>query len=400
MCQQIIAEVGMNSAIINITGMRAIFILLLIFCFTSSVKSQQIIHREDSYWGKSIVLSNENILPANYHLKQMSYSAIISSFKNETGKKYDSKNKQAIKLKAKIFSRMYAKFYGGYGFLTPGSYSVQSTNVISYYDKNGDQHNTTIQSQGRKGVGGGVRFGGGIGYVLNDFLNLGIDAEYLMGAKLTNSISSFSDTGFFSSSTSDRMDYKSITLSPHIIFKALAKPKYYIYNKLGILLTLPYTLNTSGNSISSWAYNWHPGIIDSSLKSSSNKNSTYEGKYKISMGIGFNVAFGVNFRIGNKLRAFGEIFGNFSALSPSSSQVITTTSQLDSVYRDNKLSLVPETEYSTTNTKYQKEGLTINHITEDLRAPGERTLTYSGQAKKFTVNMNVMGISAGIVYRF
>jgi len=379
--------------------MKGTAVFLSVIFFTNNVRSQETTLSSNIYRVKNIATADKSILSGNYYFTWKSNYPNPLLFNNKT-KKYDTKKREDGTSKAKIFSNFFVKLYGSYGFLTPGSYSVQSTNNITFYDKNGDQHDTTIQSQGTKGIGGGFRFGVGIGYVLNDFLNFGIDAEYLIGAKLTNSLSSLSDSGYFYSSARDEMNYKAITLSPHIIFKALAKPKYFIYNKLGILLTLPYTLKTSGNSLSSWTYNWQPGVVDSSFKSSSNKNSTYAGKYKISLGIGFNVAFGVNFRVGNNLRAFGEIFGNFSALSPSSSQVVTTTNQSDSIYRNNQLALVSNTTYSTGNTIYQKEGLTTNHLIKDIQVPGGRTLTYAAQDKKFTVNMNVMGTNAGIIYRF
>jgi hypothetical protein len=357
--------------------MKGIIFFLLVLFFLQDVRSQE------------VSLNN------NYSFKNL-----VATFKNENAENYYGRSKAEAAVKSTRLQRIYAKVYGSYGFITPGSYSVQSTNNFTYYDKNGDQHDTTIQSQGKKGVGGGVRAGLGIGYVLNDFVNLGIDAEYLVGAKLTNTLSSSSDTGHFNSSTNDRMKYNAITLSPHIIFKALAKPKYFIYNKLGILLTLPYALKTSGSSTGSWSYNWNPSVQDSTFKATSNRNSTYDGKYKISLGLGFNVGFGVNFRVSNHLRIFGELFGNFSALSPSSSELITTTHQANSVYNDNQLGETTENDYSVTNTKYEQEGLTISHLVKEEQVNGGRMLTYSGQEKKFTVNMNSMGIAVGIIGRF
>jgi hypothetical protein len=372
--------------------MRKLLFFLLIVLLNKELLSQETAVCNDGY-------SKKNILSENYSFGKSRYYN-SSPWNNNTPGKYNPQfSSQGIPEPA-IASKLYLKLYTGYGFLTPGSYSVQSVNNFTYYDKNGDQHDTTVQSQGSKGIGGGLRLGGGIGYVLNDFLNVGLDAEYLVGNQLSNSLTSSSDSAHFYSTTNDRMLYNAFTISPYIIFKALAKPEYFIYNKLGIVFTLPYTLHASGNSTNSWSYNWHPGISDSSFKSSSRGFSSYDGFYKTSLGIGFNVAFGINFRLSDKLRAFTELFGNFSPLSSSTSNFNTTTNQMDSLYQDNKLSVNNYNEYSTINTTYQDEGLTVSHLVKEADVPGGKSLTYEAQDKKFTINMNVIGINIGIIYRF
>lgn len=372
--------------------MRKLLFFLLIVLLNKELLSQKTAVCNNGYSDKKIFSENYSFSKSRYYNS--------SPWNNSTPGKYDPQFSSEKIPNPAIASKLYFKLSTGYGFLTPGSYSVQSVNHSTYYDKNGDQHDTTIQSQGGKGIGGGLRLGGGIGYVLNDFLNVGLDAEYLVGNQLSNSLTSSSDSAHFYSTTNDRMSYNAFTLSPYVIFKALAKPKYFIYNKLGIVFTLPFTLNASGNSSSSWSYNWPPGISDSSFKASSQKFSSYDGSYKTSLGIGFNVAFGINFRLTDKLRAFAELFGNFSPLSPSTSHFNTTTNQMDSLYKDNKLSANNYNEYSTINTTYQDEGLTVSHLVNEADVPGGKSLTYEAQDKKFTINMNVIGISVGIIYRF
>src|SRR4051812_41397907 len=63
-------------------------------------------------------------------------------------------------------SKFYIKAYGGYGLVNPGSYKLISTTYIS-----GQAAFNTSKS----GLGSGVRFGGGIGVIASDFLNLGVD---------------------------------------------------------------------------------------------------------------------------------------------------------------------------------------------------------------------------------
>jgi len=241
-----------------------------------------------------------------------------------------------------------------------------------------------------------------------------VDIEYQKGPKLTNSLNTDIDPDNYNFTT-DEMHYKALTLSPHVIFKALAKPKYFVYNKLGILVSFPYTLFTSGNSGYASGYAWPPGAADSAVASLTVENKSYEGKYKISTGIGFNVAFGINMRLNSNLRVFAELFGNFSALSPSSSEVSSVDDLKYSAFSGNY-------DYSTeppTFTNYVLSGYhQINHLSEHTAYhkggptgrvqdsfvwdPGDpNTYTvYHGTDKRFIVNMNAIGINCGITYRF
>src|ERR1700693_4621113 len=69
-------------------------------------------------------------------------------------------------------SNFYIKVFAGYGILTPGAYRLVSES-ISFTA--GAPTNITVT----KGLGSGLKYGGGLGFILNDFLNLGVDAEYI-----------------------------------------------------------------------------------------------------------------------------------------------------------------------------------------------------------------------------
>src|SRR5664279_1995655 len=68
-------------------------------------------------------------------------------------------------------SKFYVKLYAGYGLLTPGSFRFTSQSLTTF----------EVSSTG---MGSGLHFGGGFGIILNDFINLGIDADYLKGKTL------------------------------------------------------------------------------------------------------------------------------------------------------------------------------------------------------------------------
>jgi hypothetical protein len=370
--------------------------LVLIFFFALNLANGDIIAQVKFFSAGQFNFENEKQTASNaIFLKQPS--------KNEF-------TKSALPLSAFV-SKFYFKAWGGYGFLSPGSYRVQSSNAYVIIDQNNVPHDTTIQTESNKGIGIGFRAGGGIGYVVNDFLNIGIDFEFQRGKKLSNSFNHYTNDYNFDS-TYDDMFYKALTLSPHVIFKALSRPGYFIYNKLGILLTLPYTLYTSGNSAYPNSQNWPPVTMMDTLNSYLFVyDNSYTGKYKISFGVGFNAALGVNARLTDNLRLFAEIFGNFSALSPSSSQLINLQRTVEYGFRpDYNTNPVTYDSYTfpsalkkIVNTSYIKNGATGSVDVNDNSDPNDPNIlvsTYKAIDKKFTVNMNSMGISFGIYYRF
>jgi hypothetical protein len=339
----------------------------------------------------------------------------------------ENERTQPKKTRSQSVSRFTIKVYSGNGFLTPGSYRIQSNNNVSYglSDPNGviQFRDTTIKTQSKKGIGGGFRFGGGIGFALNDFLSIGVDAEYQKGDRVSNSLATSVDAYHYASSD-DEMSYHAITLTPHVIFKALAKPKYFIYNRLGILFTLPFNLNTSGHSITTRSTSWPPVTASDSVSGYwLIENKSYNQTYKIALGIGFNVAFGINFRLNNKWRMFGEVAGNFSGLSPSSAHYYSATKTKSTSYVAEYDYTVPppypflgysvggykNIDYVTTNTTYIKGGGTSNTeiyspntglLGPDSEGYNQWGFEYAVKDKKFPVNMNAISINFGIIYRF
>jgi hypothetical protein len=259
-------------------------------------------------------------------------------------------------------STFYVKVYGGYGLLQPGSYKLVST------DNNAQGNVTGNTSLSKQGLGGGVRFGGGVGVIASDFLNIGADVEYLSGSKL-NSQSNFSSATGYSAFINTSISYTSLSITPHVIFKALSKPDYLIYNKLGILLNLPMDMQKTQ--------------YDSSFNTTvgSTYVSNIDGTYKVGLTVGLNVALGVQFRLTDQLRGYGEIFANYLVLAP------TNYDETNAVV-DNGTA----TTYDTHIT-YIKSGQT------SFNQNGNST-TYTTSVSGNTFNMNAIGINIGIAYRF
>jgi len=301
------------------------------------------------------------------------------------------KNKET---KNKSISKLYVKLCGGYGIFTPGSFRVNAVYFLQ---------DTSVKTQGKRGLGSGQRFGGGIGLVMNDFLNIGIDAEYHKGAWKENSLNARIDDLNYEIRNSEII-YKTISLTPYVIFKALAKPNYFIYNKLGILLTLPFTLSTSLQSTHANNQN----LENNANTFIENLNSTTSEQYKISLSVGLNVALGLNLKVNEKFRAFVEVFGNYSALSPVSSVKIDYSKRFASLSfnsENNEPIIVKQIAAITTNTTYEKGGsLTVNgtyrsrtFVANDYT---ETDATINTLAHKFTINMAALGVNLGIIYRF
>jgi hypothetical protein len=256
-------------------------------------------------------------------------------------------------------SKFYIKAYGGYGFLTPGSYRLLTMNSIS-----GEF------SQSKQGLGNGVRFGGGIGVIASDFLNIGVDVDYLSGSKMSGSATTINPARYsFLGKT--EMSYTALSITPHVIFKALSKPDYLIYNKLGILLNLPMELkqNLSDTSYGDFEGSW---------------NSQVEKRvFKVGLTVGLNVALGVQVRLTDKLRGFSEIFANYLVLSPTDLNVTSNGV--------NKAPGGTPTPFSnTSHTVYVKDG------TVATSSDGTQTQPVSGNQ----FNMNTIGINIGVSYRF
>ena len=83
----------------------------------------------------------------------------------------------------------------------------------------------------------GLRAGIGVGIVLNDFINLGLDAENYFGPAInTSSLYYYDNQAGLVTISNTGVDYqaKIAMVSPNITFKALSQPNFFVYNRLAI----------------------------------------------------------------------------------------------------------------------------------------------------------------------
>ena len=263
---------------------------------------------------------------------------------------------------------IYLKIYGGYGILTPGS-NILSASTPAIGGSSSAFTNSKI------GLGAGLHFGGGLGVILNDFLNVGIDAEYLKAEDISIN-ATYSNSPYYSFQ-SQLLSHSTLSIIPNITFKAFSKPTYYFYTRLGILVDLHTNLELKGN--------------DSTYNASMGNTYVYltngDQKYVYNLNLGAQIAVGIQFRISEILRGFAEIAGNFLPVSP-------TTLNWTFTNRDYTNGGAPTTTNYINNFTYAKSG-----SNQFQTSTSGNTVTSSETLPKVTQNINYIGLNIGLVLR-
>lgn len=180
-------------------------------------------------------------------------------------------------------------------------------------DGNNPPSKTITYSNPTKGLGDGFRFGGGGSFIVNDFINVGLDFDYFRSTIKKYRDSSIHQTNLpVTNNSADEYSYSErntiayqatlLSLTPSITFKAIARPKWFLYNKLGAVITFrPNSLQedrTDMHTSSGWQ-----GFYRDSF-------STVIKKYEWGIrnpAFGFMGAFGGQIKIARNTRAFAEL---------------------------------------------------------------------------------------------
>ncbi|GAA4395323.1 hypothetical protein GCM10023187_02070 [Nibrella viscosa] len=251
-------------------------------------------------------------------------------------------------------SPVYVKVSGFYGLLTPGTerYTMASFNSAN-----------TVFEVGKKRLGAGPRAGVGIGYIINDFINVGIDADLLFGSELTAANSSNTTTNRYTQQSTT--NYRVLTITPNITFKALSQPGYYIYNRIGVGVGMLLTYETAITTVTT-------------LPAANAGNYLRVSEMKAPPAVGFQTALGVQFRVSDKLRGFVEMAAIILAFKPTE---LSDTKNLKNDSNFDKLNIFKFADFGTYNT---------------VEAAASRTVTLPSR----TVPVNSIGPGAGLVFRF
>lgn len=238
----------------------------------------------------------------------------------------------------------------------------------------------------KKGLGEGFRAGGGISYVLNDFINVGLDIDYFKSTIRKTRDSSFSQT--FSSGSISAQSYKErytisydatlLTFSPNITLKAISRPKWFLYNKIGAVITLRPNSIEHDTRQSTSSMRWQGFTKDSSAYT----DTRYEWGIK-NPSFGFSGAVGTQFKITESIRVFSEI--QFSHV------VFVVSRRRTTSYNVNGQEMVNNLTVNEKEIDFEKNFTTDDWI-PDPNKPNK--------AVTQRIPITYVGMQAGLVYRF
>jgi len=201
-------------------------------------------------------------------------------------------------------SKISINIYGGYGFLNASGDYFTTTGDTHSGANNGNQSNsTTAFTRTKKALGNGAHVGLGISYALNNFMSIGIDADYLTGKKnASQNIPADTLTGSFNSS------HSVLSIIPNVSFKLLNKSKYHVYNTIGIITAVQTKFD--------YTYNGQQAA----------NQVTDSYKYHYGSNTGFKDALGVQIDVARNIQVFAELSGYFLSAKPTSLSAVLNQS--------------------------------------------------------------------------
>ncbi len=283
-----------------------------------------------------------------------------------------------LKHQPKFFINIHSGYAVGLGS-TFKFYPDDVTSIAVEKSNNQTPTTTTHYKSTTKGLGDGFRYGAGLSYILNDFINLGLEFDYFK-----STISRSRDSSFHSADGSTDYAYNNrytisyeamlLTLSPTITFKAISRPKFYIYNKLGAVIT--FRPNSIQKNIQQETFH--------TVNSDSSSNTYIRYSWGIKKpALGFTGSVGGQFKISERVRAFAEI--QFSHI------VFAVKNRVLTDYIINKNNI--------TNTIPENEKLidfrNSFSTTQVINNPGQPTISVVQR-----IPITYLGLQAGLAYRF
>lgn len=274
-------------------------------------------------------------------------------------------------------SKWFVRVYGSYGLPMASSFRPGDFTSSSSTSTGARPTSTTTYKINRKGLGQGWRVGAGVGYIVNEVINLGIDVDQYWSGGLS-AISELGSSGrgtiTYSSTT---YTAEMLTLTPNITFKAISKPGFYIYNRLGVSVGIRNELTQMQRD----------STVTSSLVSGRYEN-LYENTYQYEGGlpIGFLASLGVQVYITNNIRFFAEV--QVISIANSPKKRILTSSFINGNDRF--------IEENTTSLRDRE----IQYVNEYTTEPGEVDNGQPTKEIKLRIPYASIGLSAGLAYRF
>ncbi|UFH52284.1 hypothetical protein [Spirosoma sp. KNUC1025] len=251
----------------------------------------------------------------------------------------------------------YLKIYGFYSLLTPGS-------EINYSATQSQTTAPTIYKPINARLGAGPRAGIGIGMIVSDFINVGIDADMLFGSAVKIDYDLFVGSGntFSRYVISTNTTLKVLSITPNITFKALSRPAYYIYNRLGLVggLVMEYKITSSSTETPT-----RGAVTTTTGTTDYTKNS---------LALGYQAALGIQFRLSQAVRGFAEVVAYNQSFKPR--------------------------EVQFTSTSVRSGASTVQSSSTVFKNEGDYNKTNPTEQPSFNVSINSVGVGAGLMFRF
>ena len=213
-------------------------------------------------------------------------------------------------------SRFILNVHSGYAFgmgSTFKYYPDDITSVRMAQVGSGAPTKSVTYSAPTKGLGQGLRFGAGISYILNDFINVGLDVDYFRSTISKTKDSTFSqmnvpggisgmDLYYYNERNKTSYTATLFTFSPNITFKAITKPNWYLYNKLGAIITVGPNSTQRDSKVTNERIGWQ-GLV---RESASVNVKTFDWDSK-NPAFGFMGGVGAQVKLSKRVRAYGEV---------------------------------------------------------------------------------------------
>jgi hypothetical protein len=242
-------------------------------------------------------------------------------------------------------SKWFIRAHVGYGFATGGSYrpsvvvpASSPFTTTSNIAVGESDHLTYNFKKNRKGLGSGFRTGLGIGYIVNDIVNVGIDLEQYWSPDLKVNLQHYRTKPYLIQNTSHSIRSNMLSLTPNVTLKVINNPLYYFYMRLGLSIGIAKKLKENINT-DIYAYNLALGDTVRSVV-------IEEYKYTGGIPLGYTTAAGIQAKISGKIRLFFELQANFMSFAPKKRTMTSYVSSSGGILENQKKN---ETEIEFTN---------------------------------------------------
>jgi hypothetical protein len=268
-------------------------------------------------------------------------------------------------------SKLFVKAYANYGFSLASSFKV-SPYSATYFEGG------YTQKTNNKGLGKGPSIGIGIGYIVNDFLTIGLDLDKYSGSIKSTETSSSNGGGTINNSTLT-MESDMFVLTPNVTFKAIAQPKFFVYNRIGIAVGIANKLTQKARY----------EFIDEPNNQFSYTATEHE--YEGGKPLGFRSALGIQFKLSDKIRAYSEVQFSHITYSPKKrvmkgGEILEATqTKPQPIKLEDLKTIYKDTEY-------------VDEITRKWSDPTNNDAP--AQETKFRIPFTSLSLGVGLVYRF